>query len=71
MPLDEAKVLNGEVSLENGKTVEEVIINKETPGICKLVGNTVLGISFEDGNMKSFDFETQQNKIEQNLRPEN
>jgi hypothetical protein len=57
VPLDEAKLNNGEISLENGKTIDEVIINKETPGVCKLAGNYILGISFEDGNMKTFDFE--------------
>lgn len=55
-PLDDAKIQNGEISLENGQVVEEIIINKETPGICRLNEDYTLGISFEPGNNRTINF---------------
>ncbi|MCF8227611.1 MAG: hypothetical protein K9G58_05790 [Bacteroidales bacterium] len=55
-PLDNARIFQGEVSIENGKMVEEIIINKETPGICRMSDDLILGISFEPGNNKTIDF---------------
>ncbi len=55
-PLDNASIYNGEVSIENGKRVEEIVINKETPGVCRVDENLNLGISFEPGNDKAIIF---------------
>lgn len=50
MPHDEAEVNKGELKFENGKFVEEIIINKNTPGVCKVDNGKIMGISFEQGN---------------------
>jgi hypothetical protein len=50
VPHNDAQVNNGELKFENGKFVEEIIINKNTPGVCNLDNNNILGISFEQGD---------------------
>lgn len=50
MPHNEAEVTKGELKFENGKFVEEIIINKNTPGVCKVDDGKILGISFEQGD---------------------
>lgn len=61
IPYDEAKVLDGEIKFENGQYVEEIIIKKETPGICRSDKDMELGISFEQGQNKVIYFKL--NKI--------
>jgi len=50
MPHNEAQVSEGEIKFENGKYVEEIIINRETPGACRVDNGMVLDISFEAGD---------------------
>lgn len=56
LPINEAKVNHGEVRIENGKLVDEIIINEETPGICREYGEYDLDVSFEPGNRKTINF---------------
>ncbi len=52
----ETKVASGKVTIENGRTINIVTIKKNTPGICVLEKNNVVGISFEaiDANFITF-----------------
>lgn len=52
----ETKVTAGKVTIENGKTVNIVTIKKNTPGVCVLEKNNIVGISFEavDANFITF-----------------
>ncbi len=56
VPHNAARVADGEIRFENGQYVEEIIIKKETPGICRSVNNIELGISFEQGQNKVVNF---------------
>ena len=47
---DKTQVSSGKVRLENGKYINEVIINPFTPGVCEDVSNGNLMISFEKGS---------------------
>lgn len=60
MPHDEAIVADGEVRFENGQYIEEVIINRGTPGVCLVDNDVIMGISFEDGS-KILNFKVDRN----------
>ncbi|MBS1666586.1 MAG: hypothetical protein JST58_04345 [Bacteroidetes bacterium] len=47
---EKAQVTLGKVRLENGKYINEVIINPYTPGVCEEIENGNLMISFEKGS---------------------
>jgi hypothetical protein len=46
----------GKIKIENGKQVEEVIIPRNTPGVCELFDEKTLKISFETGDGKQIPF---------------
>lgn len=53
---EEISVAEGKVRVENGRSIEEIIIPANTPGICELNDEKTLKISFEDGDGKSVPF---------------
>lgn len=53
---EEYSVRSGTVKVEEGRTVEEIIIKKKTPGICVEVHPYHLNVSFEPGNAKYLKF---------------
>lgn len=46
----EAKVNDGKVVLENGRNVNIITLKKNTPGVCVLQRNNIVGIAFEQDN---------------------
>lgn len=52
----ETKVASGEVRIENGHYINTITLKKNTPGVCTVVKNNVLGISFEIGEHKTLTF---------------
>ena len=46
----EAKVTDGKVVLENGHNVNIIRLKKNTPGVCVLERNNILGIAFDQSN---------------------
>ena len=54
MPIDEAKIARGEIKFENGNFIDQIIINKDTPGACDYFSNDKLYISFENDNTVTF-----------------
>lgn len=53
---EELSVSSGAVKIEEGKTIEEIVIKKETPGVCVEAKPYQLNISFENGNNKYLKF---------------
>jgi hypothetical protein len=53
---EEVKVASGKISVENGKYVEIIKINKKTPGRCNKFDKDHLSISFENGTNRDFIF---------------
>ena len=49
METGETKVTAGTVKIENGHSVNIITLPKNTPGICTVVKNNIVGISFEPG----------------------
>lgn len=56
VPHDDARIVNGEIKLEDGQFVEEIIIKRNTPGACRLDEEAFLGVSFEQGDNKIISF---------------
>lgn len=56
MSKEEFGVEKGRVKIENGKQVEEVIIPRNTPGICELHDEKTLKVSFDKGNDNAIAF---------------
>jgi len=52
----ETRVNAGVVKIENGHSVNIVTLPKNTPGICTVVKNNVVGISFEPGENHYLNF---------------
>jgi len=52
----ELKVAEGKVRIENGQSIEEIIIPANTPGICELNDEKTLKVSFDKGDGKSIPF---------------
>lgn len=51
---DEKQILRGKLILSSGKTVEEVLVKKGTPGIAVDVRDEALDVSFEEGTYLTF-----------------
>ncbi len=56
--LSSRDIEDGHLKLRSGKTLEEVIIEKETPGVATAVSNTALTVSFEEGTALTFALRT-------------
>jgi hypothetical protein len=56
MQTGETKVTSGKVKMENGHYVNIITLKKNTPGVCTVVKNNVVGISFEQGDNKLLNF---------------
>ncbi len=54
IPINEAKIARGEIKFEKGNYIDQIIINKDTPGACKFIGNDKIYISFENDNTVTF-----------------
>ncbi len=52
----ELKVAEGKVRIENGQSIEEIIIPANTPGICELNDEKTLKVSFDTGDGRSIPF---------------
>jgi hypothetical protein len=52
----EVKVSAGKVKFENGHYVNIITLKKGTPGVCTLVRNDIVGISFEAGSDRFLTF---------------
>jgi hypothetical protein len=52
----EVKVTSGKVHFENGHYVNIIRLKKGTPGVCTLLRNDIVGISFEAGSDKFLTF---------------
>ncbi len=51
------KVASGVVKYENGKYIEEIVIRKNTPGICEVAKDDKrISVSFEEGDDKNLTF---------------
>ena len=50
----------GHLKLRSGKTLEEVVIEQETPGIATVVSDTAITVSFEEGTALTFALRTGQ-----------
>jgi len=46
----------GKIKIQNGKQVEEIIIQRNTPGVCELHDEKTIKISFETGDGKQIPF---------------
>lgn len=53
---EETKIASGAINFENGKYVEIITIEKETPGVCVEESANYLDISFEEGKNKKLRF---------------
>ena len=53
---EEVKVASGELSIENGKNVEIIKINKKTPGRCNQYDKNHILVSFEYGQDRDLTF---------------
>ncbi|MGG9972283.1 hypothetical protein ACQ33O_10860 [Ferruginibacter sp. SUN002] len=58
---DETKVSSGKVKFENGHYTQIIKLKKNTPGVCTVVKNNIVGISFELGNNKHLIFSKPKN----------
>lgn len=47
---NETKVASGEVRLENGVNIEQIVIKKNTPGVCDSISGDLMYVRFEQGN---------------------
>ncbi|HTS45936.1 MAG TPA: hypothetical protein VMH01_16160 [Puia sp.] len=56
MELGEAKVTSGVVKIENGHYVNIITLKKNTPGVCTVVRNNAIGVSFEKGSSSTLSF---------------
>ncbi len=56
MNIGETTVTSGKVKIENGHYVQIITLKKNTPGICTVVKNNIVGISFEAGPNKYLTF---------------
>jgi hypothetical protein len=56
MDTEEAKVHSGKVKIENGHYVNIITLKKNTPGVCTVVRNNAIGVSFEQGENKFISF---------------
>ncbi len=56
MSKEEFGVEKGRIKIENGKQVEEIIIPRNTPGICELHDEKTLKVSFDKGNDNALAF---------------
>ncbi|MEA3505100.1 MAG: hypothetical protein U9R32_07880 [Bacteroidota bacterium] len=53
---EEVQVEYGEVKIENRRIIEEIVIKKNTPGICVQVNPYDINISFESNSSKTLKF---------------
>ncbi len=53
---EEARVAQGKISFENGQFIEQIIIKKNTPGVCEEIEPNSLLVSFEDGYNRNIRF---------------
>lgn len=51
---DDREILRGKLILSSGKTVEEVVVKKGTPGIAVDVKDDAIDVSFEEGTFLPF-----------------
>lgn len=56
IPQNFAELSKGEIKFEKGRFIEQIIINKNTPGTCEFVDQEILNISFEEGYNKLLRF---------------
>lgn len=56
MESGETKITSGKLTMENGHYVNIITLKKNTPGVCTVVDNNVLSISFEAGDNKYLNF---------------
>jgi hypothetical protein len=56
LPLKSSAITNGEIQFEDGRYVEQIIINKNTPGTCEFMDDGIMFVSFEDGDNKFLKF---------------
>jgi len=56
MEKEDTKVYSGKVNIENGHYVNTIILKKNTRGVCTVVTNNTVRISFEQGNNKFLSF---------------
>ncbi|MES2432055.1 MAG: hypothetical protein V4556_14060 [Bacteroidota bacterium] len=59
--IGETKVTSGKVKIENGHYVQIIKLKKNTPGVCTVVKNNIVGISFENGPNKFLTFSKPKN----------
>ncbi len=56
LSLEETKVAQGKIRYENGQFIEQIIIKKNTPGVCEVVNPNSLLVSFEAGDDRNLTF---------------
>lgn len=63
LDIGETKVTAGKVTIVNGKSVNVVKLAKKTPGVCTLVKNNLIGVSFENGDNRFLAFGKTRNAL--------
>ncbi|MBW2457420.1 MAG: DNA-directed RNA polymerase [Deltaproteobacteria bacterium] len=58
--LSSRQIEGGNLKLRSGKTLEEVVVEQETPGIATVVNDTTISVSFEEGTALTFALRTGQ-----------
>lgn len=56
MPINEGEIARGKIKLKNGNYIDQIIIHKDTPGICEFIGENKIYISFEKNNNNTLIF---------------
>ncbi len=56
LTIEETKVAQGKIRFENGQFIEQIIIKKNTPGVCEEIEPNALMISFETGENRNLKF---------------
>ncbi len=65
LSVEETKVARGEIRLENGQYVEEIIFPKDTRGVVVKEGRNTLNVAFEEGDRRNLKFVLNENDLYQ------
>lgn len=65
LSVEETKLARGEIHLENGQYVEEIIIPKNTKGVVVKQERNALNIAFEEGEYRNLKFVVNENNLYQ------
>ena len=55
---DRRVIRGGQLKLHKGKTIEEIVIEKKTPGVAETITDSTISVSFEEGSTIDFSLKT-------------